>query len=86
MEGKVFGIPLVLIVFAILISALVNVPAYMMFQVNQNRLDAIDHSLRISQLRPSVAPTVTIAPSPTQEPTPTGRATKTSTNSGTVDR
>jgi len=92
LEGKILGIPNVLLFVIITTSLLVIVPMVVLNVATHEKLDTIKNenqnvkTLLQQVKRDRVTPTVTVgAPTPTEEPTPTVRPrTRTSTSSGTL--
>ena len=71
MEGKIFGIPVIIIVLALVIAALVDIPMFLLHvsdQANYIRLSAAEEQTQttLSQLIPVATPTA----SPSATPVP----------------
>lgn len=74
MTGKIFGIPLALIVLVLFIAFLVNLPMFLFYRQTYNKLSVMD--LKLNELnatlkaKPSVIPTVTPIVEEEEEATP----------------
>lgn len=68
MTGKIFGVPLVLILLAGGISAMVNVPMYFMHQAQMEKMNKIEIIHTEAVLKANPTPTIVIV---TATPTPT---------------
>lgn len=75
MEGKIFGIPLIIILLALLIALLVDLPMALFHTVTEKDLNSMNrelmnHSVQLETLRQVVVATPTPA-SPSATPVPT---------------
>lgn len=81
MKGKILGIPLILIILALAIAALVDGPMYALHVGMMKELESVKKTNALiykEQMKPT--PTPTVIPSPTQIPSPTPRFKTVPTN------
>lgn len=77
MDGKIFGIPLVLILIVFFIAMFVNVPMVLLHMTTQERLERIEINQASTQGQvEKVRQAIVVTPTETVEPTPTVAPTK----------